>query len=981
MPCKFIYFSVILFILAGFRGLSQNPVSRNYTADDGLASNEVYDIFEDSLGYLWFATDHGISRFDGYGFKNYSTNEGLSHNTIFGFFEDHRHRLWMRAFNSTLCYMEQGKILPYVHNDSLQAFLNQSFIQTFAIDSVGDLWFMSIRNPHGLYHQDHQTGRIRKIPMPKGYNAFIRELGHNAYIAGVDFSDSAKTVGPEVIYHDHSWVFRAAIGQALSNRKLVRVAKKGKGQYLFSFEESLTEINGTAALKKHLPGPHAPTVTSIYADRKKNFWFTAKGLYRYGADTLLRYFNRPDINCARQDRQGNFWIATYTRGIFLIPNMSVSVLEQEEDALAHLILQYKDQLLVTTQGKRQLSIFPLGYPEQPLFGNCFIVHHGKWVIHDLHLNEARKELFLGGVMHSSTDVMQNHILGSERSFSDSFAFTRSAFSFGKHVYFAGNYNWGIRDHQGKRIYVSQQDGFSKFCVSICMDSAHQVWIGTAEGLFRFRNGHTEAFHPQESMFRQIVPAIRCMADGVVAVSTRGSGIIFIDKGTVYSLRQADGLSTDLCGRLTADGNVLWVCTNQGLNKITVKRKHHQLTFEVMRLQTEHGLPSNLIYDATRYKDLLIFSTGKGLGWFKVHELSLNPYTPPVYIDAVYANKRLIGRDPELSYKETNLSFAFTGLLYNASGKIRYRYKLDGYEKDWNYTTERSVRYFNLPAGHYAFVVAAMNENGVWNETPATYPFHIPLHFTRTWWFLSLMILAGTAILCLIAGYYLKQRRIRERMNTAMLMAELKTLRSQMKPHFVFNSLSSIQHFILNSDQESAHLYLSRFSGLMRSILENTAKDSISLALELEMLERYLSLEKLRFGKEFAYRIILHDGLDPELADIPPMLIQPYIENAIWHGLLPKKGEARLLIRFYTEGNAVLVCEVEDNGIGRKAAAERQRSGHRSTGMKNIEERIGILNHMQHKQIHVSVTDLYDTNGTAAGTKVTLRFSNTLIPPL
>lgn len=975
---RFICFGALLFIFMSFRGLSQNPVSRNYTVDDGLPSNEVYDIFEDSLGYLWFATDHGISRFDGYEFKNYSTNDGLTHNTIFGFFEDYRRRIWMRAFNSTVCYMEHGKIYPYAHNSTLQTFLGRDFMQTFAIDSVGDLWFMPIRDPHGLYHQDHRTGHIRKVPIKKGYNAFIRELGHGKFIAGVDFNDSSKTNDPEIIYDDHTWVFRAEFQPRHSNRKIVRVACKGKGHYLFSFEESLTEINNTAPLKKRSLETNA-TITCIYTDRKNQFWITGKELYAYKTDTLLPCFQRNDINSVRQDRQGNFWIATYIKGIFFIPNMNASVLAPKEGIQPHLIIAHNKQLIATTQSKKNLVLFPLSDSGPGDAEKSFSVNPLN--IHDISIHKVREELFLGGGVFSTRNIQPKYIVGFERKTPESIGFIRSAFKFGKLLYHAGNSGWGIRNSEGETIYHSKQDQFTKFCVTICIDSTHRVWIGSTDGLYCYRNGHTELFRANDSLFRQNVTMVKCMPDGVVAASTRSRGIIFIDGRDSYNIRAANGLSTDLCGRLVVDGKVLWVCTNKGLNKITISRKHKKLSFEVLSLKTEHGLPSNLIYDATRYKDILIMATGKGLSWFNVKTFTLNNYTPPVYIDAVYANKRLIGKDSLLSYKETNLSFGFTGLLYSNAGKINYRYKLTGYESDWNYTTERSVRYFNLPAGHYSFIVEAMNENGLWSDKAGRYDFSIPMHFTKTWWFLLFLITCGLTILWLIIRYYLKQRRVQEQMNMNILMAELKTLRSQMKPHFVFNSLSSIQHFILDSDQESAHFYLSRFASLMRKILENASKDSISLSREVEMLILYLSLEKLRFGKEFEYQTIIDERLDPELIEIPPMLIQPYIENAIWHGLLPKKNQARLWIRFYPEEETTLVCEVEDNGIGRKAAAERQKSAHQSTGMKNIEERIGILNHMQNKHIHVSVTDLFDSSGTVSGTKVILKFSNTLIPKL
>lgn len=977
MPRRLIYFGILFIALTGFRSLSQNPVYRNYTVDDGLPSNEVYNIFEDSLGYMWFATDHGISRFDGYEFKNYSTKDGLTHNTIFGFFEDQHHRIWMRAFNSTICYMENGKIYPYKHNQILQKFLGRHFIQTFAIDSVGDLWFMSILSPYGLYRQDHRTGEICKIPVKAGCNAFIRELGDNVFIAGVDFSDTIHPpLSTGAVYENDTWMFHVALPRNYLNSGIIRAARKEKKHYLFSCDGYLIEIKHTGVTKQYSPAGYHTSITHLYTDNRKNVWITGRGLYRYGTDTTQAFFSDIPTNSIRQDQRGSYWMATVNKGVFIIPSMEVTTLNRQNMAIPYLLGRYKNKILTMTQVNQLLS-FSLQGQKADSFRTILSLRPVNMATHDISIDTVHEELILGSRLYK-TNTLRNNGLNYYKALLLGNT-TRSAFCFGDYYYASGNLGWSIVDRKGRSIHVSWMNGFKKFCSAICRDSSGTLWIGSTEGLYTFRKGRTEAFHPSDSSFRQNITSIKCMPDGLVAVSTRGHGILLIDGQRIYRILSGNGLSTDLCGRLTVDGNILWVCTNMGLNKITIHRTPEGLKSEVIRLKTEHGLPSNLIYDAIRYQDLLVLCTGKGLAWFDVEKFRLNDYAPPVRIEAVYANKRLLEKEASLNYKETNLSFGFTGLLYNSAGKISYRYKLDGYEPDWNYTTERSVRYFNLPAGHYSFIVEAMNENGAWSQRPARYEFFIPLHFTKTWWFIALLILLGITALWLVIHFYLKQRRVRERMNITMLMAELKTLRSQMKPHFVFNSLSSIQHFILDSDPESAHLYLSRFSKLMRQILDNTSKDSISLAGETEMLELYLSLEKLRFGEEFEYAIEIDEGLDPEQCEIPPMLIQPYLENAIWHGLLPKKREAKLWLRFYPEGETTLVCEVEDNGIGRRAAEEKKKSGHRSTGMKNIEERIGILNHMQDKAIRVTVSDLYDAFGKALGTKVILKFSNTLTP--
>ena len=206
----------------------------------------------------------------------------------------------------------------------------------------------------------------------------------------------------------------------------------------------------------------------------------------------------------------------------------------------------------------------------------------------------------------------------------------------------------------------------------------------------------------------------------------------------------------------------------------------------------------------------------------------------------------------------------------------------------------------------------------------------------------------------------------------MSKVELKALRSQMNPHFVFNSLNSIQHYIFNSKSDEAVKYLNKFAKLMRVILNNSDKPTVAIEDDLEALKLYLELEQMRFEDKFDYRIEIEGNVDLDYDIMPPMLLQPYVENAILHGLTPKKEKGLLVIGIRMEGQFI-VCTITDNGIGRKKAAEIKRtmpgSKHKSMGMKITEERLRILNDISLSQHSVKITDLEDDEGKAAGTRV------------
>ncbi len=230
------------------------------------------------------------------------------------------------------------------------------------------------------------------------------------------------------------------------------------------------------------------------------------------------------------------------------------------------------------------------------------------------------------------------------------------------------------------------------------------------------------------------------------------------------------------------------------------------------------------------------------------------------------------------------------------------------------------------------------------------------------------LLFGMFLMSLTAFFFYRSTQKQKLANNLLA---LKTLRSQMNPHFIFNALNSVNNFISNHDERSANRYLSDFSKLMRTVLENSEKDFIPLNKELELLELYLKLEHSRFPDKFEYRVEVDESIDREAYRIPPMLLQPYLENAVWHGLRYREEKGLLTMRVSEKDGDTLEIRIEDNGIGRKRSAElktHHQKKQRSTAMRNIQERLVILNDMYKTQIGVRVEDLQE-DGT--GTRVVL----------
>ena len=317
--------------------------------------------------------------------------------------------------------------------------------------------------------------------------------------------------------------------------------------------------------------------------------------------------------------------------------------------------------------------------------------------------------------------------------------------------------------------------------------------------------------------------------------------------------------------------------------------------------------------------------------------------------------------------------------------LQYAYKLERYNKDWTYVTasRHFADYTKVSPGTYIFRVTGSNNNNVWNEDGVTLTIIISPPWYQTWFFRI-----GAALLLFFMIWifiFLRVRHIRKKhkMEKKVLLIEKqlfdiqqKALRLQMNPHFIFNSLNSIQSYVLSNDVDLAVNYLGRFSQLMRLILSNSRESVVSLADELLAIQHYLEIEKLRFEEKFTYSVIVDPEIDDEFTGVPPMIIQPYIENAIIHGLNHKPTPGHLTISFKQKGS-LLLCSIEDNGVGRAKATDiKRRSGlnSKSRGMMITKERLEILSEKSDEKFSVKVIDLKDKSGVPAGTRVELLIS-------
>ena len=555
-------------------------------------------------------------------------------------------------------------------------------------------------------------------------------------------------------------------------------------------------------------------------------------------------------------------------------------------------------------------------------------------------------------------------------------------------------------------YFTAKNGLlSNTIYALASDENGSVWIGTDKGLNRISIFGTKTLYPEiakytreEGLSNNSVRSVAIDNMGNVFVGTAGGGINILKDNNFISIDRKNGLTSNNIYTLLFDnGNNLWVGTEQGVDRITFG-DNFKVT-ELRHFGKNEGFSGIEVYRNSCFKDKdgrLWFGTVNGATVYNPNEDVPYEIAPKTHITGIklffdnientkYADSVSswypIPEALVLPYNQNSLTFDFVGIYQRNPEAVLYKWKLEGLNNDWSpVLRQHEVTYSNLSPGNYTFLVLSGNEYNVWNKEPARFTFTILPPIWERWWF---MLLSGMLIVGLIAYFFHSRvKKIKEKnriekekleMKMSIIELEQEASRLQMNPHFIFNSLNSIQGFISANDATQAKRYLTKFARLMRLILENAREKFVPLQNEIEMLDNYMDLERLCKNSKFEFSIMVHPDIDTGMTEIPPMMIQPFVENAIIHGLKNKEGQGKLNITFSLQ-DSMLICEVTDDGIGRKKAMEikaKTNAKHKSTGILVTQKRLEQLQKIAGMYAGFEITDLYDDQKNSTGTKVTI----------
>ncbi len=549
---------------------------------------------------------------------------------------------------------------------------------------------------------------------------------------------------------------------------------------------------------------------------------------------------------------------------------------------------------------------------------------------------------------------------------------------------AGDYSFSLVDPKTGKILTSSLFQKPYPIYAIKRDSTGHYWLGTAMSrLFRFdpQLNLLGEYRVTKGLFN--VEDMAFSHDGSLWIALLGGGICHFDPQTGKSrtYTTADGLSNNTCYSILEDrkGN-LWISTDKGLTRLNPATGKFRIFGPTDGLKIEE-FNSDAAFLAPDGE--MIFGGMGGLVSFypdSLEETEPGGGTSPLVITELTVEGKVPDLPAAIYDLDTirlgkgtdNLQISFASLGLRHPDKIRYRYRMTGEHEEWAETgfRNRSVNFGNLDPGNYRFELEATNQDGAWSSHTSLL-ITIPPYFYQTIWFnilaaLLILLLAGTFVMIYNRQIVLKARQQQEELR-------LESLRGQMNPHFIFNSLNSINYFISQNDRLSANRYIADFSRLIRTILENMSNDYIPFYKEWESIRDYMQLEHLRFGDKFDYELHLDDSMKDSHLPVFPGLIQPFLENAIWHGvrgLTTRKGNISVTIR--NTGAGGLQCVVEDDGIGRELAEERINNldNKTSMGIGIVRERLRIINNIRKSNYNFIIEDR-QPGADEPGTRVTI----------
>ena len=965
---------IIILIIRSIYIFGQQPNFQYFDDTNGLLDFEQYSLLEDNQKYIWIAGNSGIFKYNGSSFKTFRSENQINR-ALTNLRCDKFERVWCHDFSGNIYFVENNKL-------QLFQLWDKAFSTTFPIFEISDnkLWVIYDEgvNCYSIPKKmsDFKLLKSIKVPNSRSAHFFMGKLFISSSNNIISINNNLKITSYQIQGKHHNDFLKAWSSYYILDNALYLLSRQEKTLYKFNGNEFIKQAQFDFL-------PDIITCKNI----NNNIWIlTRSGAYCFDRNYQLKkiLFKNIPVSDILKDYENNYWFSTLTKGVFLVPNLNsiiynghnqqgfTKLVKHQGKLIAggtdgNLYELIKDSLTAITNEKNSKEISFLKSAEKDLFfGNinfCKLTATGSVI--NLGINPPFKQLNL---------INENTALVADPS----------------GLYYYSFNNWKDPDENIPKwaesliinLQITRDNKIIRTNKSLLSERTNKFFANDKFILTASKNG-TYLITSKQKILQNIdnKPIYSndfTHNDSCVFVATSGLGVLMFKN---LKWEKLNDLNTKIHNlyiqKIKLVNNEIWLATDEGIIKYNLHTKQHA------HYGREEGLITNKINDLCDFNNKMFVATSKGLMTFPLTDIVRSRINPPVILSSVVCDGDTMSFANNLIKTEPNsriISFQFDILAYNSPESYVLRYKREN--SDFIDLSKQNYQIVlnQLNPGNNILLVELFDKQQNKIVYSKQFIIYVSYAFYQTWYFKAFSIIMVISIVSLFIKKRIKtiNQKNKELIEKEKLLTELKqsmltSIKAQMNPHFIFNALNTIQSYVLKNDKMQANFYLGKFSDLIRKILQMSNKESVSLREEIEALELYLELENMRLNNELKFSIQNNEIIDLLSKKIPSMIIQPYVENAIKHGLLHKKENKCLEINFHPFDNNLKVTII-DNGIGREAAEKIKHRNpvlHQSFSSDANKKRLELLNAQNKHLIAVNYDDLYDSNLHPIGTKVTI----------
>lgn len=987
-------------------GTGQSGNFFNYSIAEGLPQSQVFAICQDSLGYIWAGTQGGgVAIFDGKQFKSLDDEKStIKSKFINALYTSSDGKVWIGTMQG-LYHYQNDTIFDTKNDNSLD-------FQVYSIIDFKDTIYVGTNK--GLFY--YQTGRLIKTSLDFKTSSIINDMklingqlwvasdkgvfiyqsnGRFTKVSGLPYPNIHHIYGDESGYvwlsifnyglikldsHNHKIVTKYD-NSLLSKTKSI-LGQPNESLWLATENEGICILdmcNDKISRISEDEGFSTSKIQTFFQDIWGNIWIgtSGAGLIKK-TNQLFKYYNMFDygfggnrVYAIANDRNKKIWVAVNKDNIGYIDNQTIRKINHDSLQIGVKIktiaTDTSGKLWIGTEGKGVFSYEENGTVNIYNNGNNSLV--SDWITHIV--TDAKNKVWVA-TQSTGIQCITTH-----------------------------------NDTSLQSITFNIQNGLpDKYINSLAVDKINnRMWFVCRNGKVGYIDSNYKivVFDTSNGLPEKPIKTITIDEKGNCFLAIPGKGVYWMSnkirsaKFEFIRITIADQqYSTNIYAMICDSKGNLWLGTENGAYKLAKDQETNVFT-EIMHFKKEDGFlgiencHNSISKDEN---DNIWFGTMNGLVYYNASFESGTQPPPILHISEVLLFNQEINQTnyktcfsnsidnttSTLPYSQNHLSFNYDAVHVNFPDKLKFRYKLSGANSEWsNWNVEKRINYSGIAPGSYCFMVqSTFDEIQVSNTEQVC--FEISKPFWEENWFRIVAILLVLSILITIFKWResiiknkARAKTLELTLKNELLTLEQKALQLQMNPHFIFNALNSIQSLVVNKDADAARKQIQNFAQLMRGILNNSRSKTVSVQSEVELLTKYLNMEQFCQKNEFTFEIKVSDNINQEESNIPTMLIQPYVENAIIHGISHLSKPGLVQINFEIE-NHLLICTIIDNGVGRVKANElslHHRDGHISVSMEVTSQRLHALKNQSKDSGH-DIIDLYDQEGKALGTKVILK---------